>query len=295
MAEKISFEDLGRQYQRLQEFARDLEADGKVARIQRVEVICNNGKRITAPLAAVRLERSAPPCGQTWAGTRVRVIMRWAVGTGARGRGQQRKLGVVVGERWGVDEDSMCRAILTSPYALIQLKGIWHAVFLYHHCAMRCVCAETMCETANSALRLLERRNNVGRPWTTQALVEATRLRCAGVRGDLDDAKFLWRVVLRLFQQEDSETRLPFVTTAAWRFKRTLFAREATPVEGINRVVGALARDVHTGRHNFEVARRADVGTDLPARLPWRDAFTTATWGVLRPALLRRSVEVPGL
>ena len=186
MSQRILFQDLWRQCQRLQEFARALEADGKVARAHRVEVICATGERITVPLAAVRLERGAPPRGQTWVGTKVRVIMRWA-GAGPPGRGQQRKLGVVVGEQWRVDEDGMHRAIMTSPYALIQLKGIWHAVFLYHHCAMRCVCTETMCETANSALRLLERRNNVGRPWTTQALVEATRLRCAGVRGDLDD------------------------------------------------------------------------------------------------------------
>ena len=191
MSQRILFQDLWRQYQRLQEFARALEADGKVARVHRVEVrICATGERITVPLAAVRLERGAPPRGQTWVGTKVRVIMRWA-GAGPPGRGQQRKLGVVVGEQWRVDEDGMHRAIMTSPYALIQLKGSWHAVFLYHHCAMRCVCTETMCETANSALRLLERRNNVGRPWTTQALVEATRMRCAGVRGDLDDICFV--------------------------------------------------------------------------------------------------------
>ena len=88
---------------------------------------------------------------------------------------------------------------------------------------------------------------------------------------------------------------LPFVTSAAWRLKRKLFTREATPAEEINRVVGAFARDLYTGCHNFEIARRADFGTDLPARPPWPDAFTNATWGLMRPALLRRSVEIPRL
>ena len=98
-----------------------------------------------------------------------------------------------------LSDADLYEAVMTCCYEVIQLHSVWHIVLMYHHCCMRCFCTQTMCETANSSLRMIERRNAVGRPLSVKPLVESTRLRCAGVRGNMTDVALLWRGLCRHF------------------------------------------------------------------------------------------------
>ena len=293
MFRRISFPDLWDQYLRLQEFAQALAAERRVQQVQRVEICFPRGDRAIVPLFAVEIagQASVPPVG-TLIGRLVRVNTRRrsaATSCGDDNWKSAEGVGRVIAEFTSIDEDSLYRAIMTSPYALIYLKSIWHIVWVYHHCAMRCVCTATMCETANSALRLLERRNSIGRPWNTQGLVEATRLRCAGIRGDLGDAALLWRALLRHFGQTDRDANLPFLLTEKWRKHGKTSYTPLVPAdpetEGVAR---RFATELLRGMPDCQLSRRDDFERGLPAMTEWKDQFTRSTWDFMRRFVQRQ-------
>ncbi len=222
MFSRITFEELWSQYIRLQEFAGKLVSDGAATRLAGVEVRFPTGNCCVVPLsslllagqrrdqsallrdAASRLQKGERAAGNALIGATFRVRKRCHSAVGLLGSGVVAKVVYVV------SDNGLYEAIVQTPYALVQLRSIWHIVCLYHHCQMRCMCTQTMCESANSALRLLERRNSIGRTLSVQALVESTRLRCAGVRGDRSDEALLWRALLRLFDVRQGQSELPF-------------------------------------------------------------------------------------
>ena len=296
MSKRIAFPDLWGQYLRFQLFAATLAAEGKATRVQTVEIRFDTGERAAVALSAVRfLAEDAGTADGNLVGKRVTVNTRTALAASSWGACSTNSLkgcGSIVAVNRALADDSLYDSIMTCAYTLIQLKGLWHIVWLYHHCAMRCICTETMCETANSALRLLERRNNTGRPWATQALVEATRLRCAGLRGDLGDGAFIWRALLWQVGQMDHEADLPFFVQHRRRQKSTYTRR--SPKEGQEEgIARSLAADLMNGALRCQFSRAEDFGVGPLERTAWRDTFTNATWAYLRQFLLRQRVDAP--
>ena len=113
--------------------------------------------------------------------------------------------GVVVAVDTGLADEDVYRQVMTMPLHTITTHGIWHIVRLYHRMFMRSMCVETMCESVASTLRYMERKNSVGRDTSLKTIVVAARLRCAGLRGDLSDAAFIWRALCHLFGTHDPE------------------------------------------------------------------------------------------
>ena len=298
MFQRIAFPDLWGQYLRFQLFAATLAAEGEATRVQTVEMCFDSGERAAVALSAVRfLAEDAGTADGNLLGKRVTVNTRTAVAASSCGVGTTNSLkgrGSIVAIHRTLDDDSLYESIMTCAYPVIQHKGLWHIVWLYHHCAMRCICTETMCETANSALRLLERRNNTGRPWATQALVEATRLRCSGLRGDLGDGAFIWRALLRQFGQMDHEADLPFFVQHRSRRRQKRTYTRRSPIEGQEEgIARSLAADLMNGALRCQFSRAEDFGGGPLERTAWRDTFTNATWAYLRQFLLRQRVDKP--
>lgn len=115
------------------------------------------------------------------------------------------RFGVVVAVDVGLADEDVYRQVMTLSLHSITTRGIWHIVRLYHRMFMRSMCVETMCESVASTLRYIERKNSVGRDTSLKTIVVAARLRCAGLRGDLSDAAFIWRALCHLFGTHDPE------------------------------------------------------------------------------------------
>ena len=126
------------------------------------------------------------------------------------------QFGVVTAVDVGLADEDVYRKVMAMPLHLITNRGIWHIVRLYHRMFMRSMCVETMCESVASMLRYFERKNSVGRDASLKTIVVGARLRCAGLRGDLSDAAFIWRALCHLFRTRDPE-RMHFMRRDARR------------------------------------------------------------------------------
>ena len=88
-------------------------------------------------------------------------------------------------------------AILEVTYPAVRSYNVWHIIRLWHRIYMFSLDSEAINESVASVARYVEKKHGVGRPLEPRSLVLATRLRAAGVRGDLTDIGLL-RYALRL-------------------------------------------------------------------------------------------------
>ena len=213
MFQRVSSDELLRQYKRLQDVAGRMAADRENLRLVGCEVSFHNHPPIIAPLEGLRA------AGGT--ASSVRDLQEAARGlVEGRSRCEAQLIGHLVCLRrhkeygvgqirkvvYDLPDMAVYEMLMQCPYELVHLHGIWHILWLYHHCCMRGICTQTFCEGANSALRMLERRNSIGRPLCLQRLVEGTRLRCVGVRGDNSDLALIWRALRRHFSGRRKST-----------------------------------------------------------------------------------------
>ena len=70
-------------------------------------------------------------------------------------------------------------------------RQVWNALRLLHRTRMAGLTSEMMAESTASQIRFLERKHAVGRSLSLLALMDATMLRAAGVRGGLDQLPFI--------------------------------------------------------------------------------------------------------
>ena len=117
----------------------------------------------------------------------------------ARGLGR----GTVVGARFALNDARVYGRLLTLPYELVHIRQIWHVLRVYHRTATASASTETICETACSEVRYIERRNIVGRTISLPGLVAAARLRFAGLRGNLADAVTIYQALCIHFKTTD--------------------------------------------------------------------------------------------
>ena len=96
-------------------------------------------------------------------------------------------LGCVVGARFALNDNNMQAVLMTLPYEVVQTRGVWHVLRVYHRTGLASSAMEMICESVGSELRYLERRNIVGRDVLLSNLVAGTRVRFAGFRGTLAD------------------------------------------------------------------------------------------------------------
>ena len=103
--------------------------------------------------------------------------------------------GAVVGARFALNDARVYGRLLTLPYELVHIRKIWHVLRVYHRNSTASASTETICETACSEVRYIERRNIVGRTISLPGLVAAARLRFAGLRGNLADAVTIYQAL----------------------------------------------------------------------------------------------------
>ena len=262
MFERVTAEELHRQYVRLQELAGELAAEDANKAAVGCEVSFAGHHSIIVPLTALVAVGAQSSSSQLLEAARNLLDGRSACANQLLG-GQvtiyrRKKLGVGVIQRvvYDASDMAMYEALMRCPYELISLRSVWHIVYLMHHCCMRGLSTQTLCETANSALRMIERRNSVGRPLSVQRLVEATRLRCAGVRGDSSDLALIWRALRRHFDTHDETSEVHF------------FRQKPTSQRRLGSMVGASSVAIGSARARAMEERRSSAEFLRSAALP---------------------------
>ena len=93
-------------------------------------------------------------------------------------------------------------------YAIVHAEKLWHILRLWHRLYFFSFDCEAIAEHVASVARYIEKRHAVGRPLEAPHLIRSTKLRAAGVRGDLTDVGVLKRA-LDIFQGQAASS--PFL------------------------------------------------------------------------------------
>ena len=92
---------------------------------------------------------------------------------------------------------------MTLPYELVHTRQVWHIIKVSHRAFVQAAAMGIVNETVGSHLRFLERRSCIGARPSLESLVCATRLRYAGFRGNIFDAKAIFNGLAHHFGSPD--------------------------------------------------------------------------------------------
>jgi len=107
---------------------------------------------------------------------------------------------VEVLEKISVPRDHLLHfAVVQVKYEIVHSMGVWHMIRLWHRLFMHAFDVEAIDESVASVVRYIEKKHAVGKPLETANLIRATRLRAAGVRGDLRDIGVLKHALSKYF------------------------------------------------------------------------------------------------
>jgi len=90
--------------------------------------------------------------------------------------------------------------LMTMSYAAV--RGMWHILRLYHRVLVWSSSSEAIAEHVASLIRYVEKKHSSGKALAVPALVRATRLRAAGLRGDSTDSSLIMRAMSIHFQKQ---------------------------------------------------------------------------------------------
>lgn len=101
-------------------------------------------------------------------------------------------------------------AALQVKYSIVQKVCVWNILRLWHRVLLYSFDKETLCEFVGSHMRFVEKKHATGRPLAPKALVRATRLRIAGIRGTSAESPFLHRCLARHMELQSKITQPRF-------------------------------------------------------------------------------------
>ena len=198
MQERISFLDLLQQYAHLLDVVIPGLLGGP-AGLQcfvatKVFVLLGDGRVIPASTAHVRF---AQTCwhGSAWGGDlSIASGCRSAIGRAVvLQHGDSTLNGVLQGFERYVDEEKLYKMLmLLSYHDFVKPQRLWHILRLYHRIFMAGCTTEALAELVGSMLTQRV-QCQVGRHISLSDCIGATKLRCAGIRGDTRDDEFIRR------------------------------------------------------------------------------------------------------
>lgn len=140
--------------------------------------------------------------------------------------------GVVLEVFRRVQERQLYKLLMDLPYPYVQQVGIWLVLRIYHRLIMAGVTSEALAETVCSYFSRLSGQSGQSR--ALGDVVNAVRLRCAGVTGEVQDRRFISTVL-------DAYFRLERGSSGRWHFWKR-YARRAGDVEPSAAVRGFRTR-----------------------------------------------------
>ena len=128
-------------------------------------------------------------------------------------------------EEWQEWDERLHAALMRSKYQ--HCKNCWHVLRLYHRLYAWGFSSESVCESATSIMRYVEKKHSVGRSFKTQSLVNSTLLRFYGVDGRPES----WPCVLKIMhsyfsRRKQGASSLHFFVCQKTRRRRQLQAKE---------------------------------------------------------------------
>ena len=159
-----------------------------------------------------------------------------------------------------------------------QVSHLWHILRMYHRVMMWSMSSEAIAEHVGSLIRYIEKKHGAGGALDVPALVRATRLRAAGVRGDTSDGPLIMRAMSLHFRRQGgvrfflARTRSKATSEEMWGPSSTISKIRARIVEDSEGPcpwhpwVGLATRmDLHACKR---VRRSTDDARYLPDELP---------------------------
>ena len=99
-------------------------------------------------------------------------------------------------------DHKMHALLMNLSYRHVSDNALWHVLRLYHRIMIWSSSSEAIAEHVGSLIRFVEKKHGLGRALGVPALVRATRLRAAGVRGDTGDSSFVMRAMHVHFRKQ---------------------------------------------------------------------------------------------